>query len=159
MAFTTLEPILKEHSFFVGMKQEHIDLLVGCASNVRFRAGEILFQQEQKADQFYLIREGRVAVDIGSADRGTITIQTLEKGDILGWSWLFPPYVWHFDARAMEDTRAIALDGRCLRGKCDDDNNFGYELMKRFSAIMIERLQSTRLQLMDIYGPQATRSS
>jgi CRP-like cAMP-binding protein len=154
-----LEPILEDHPFFKDMKKEHIDLLAGCASNVRFEKGDVIFRQDTDADKFYVIREGHVAVDVTSSDRGTLTIATLGAGNILGWSWLFPPYLWHFDARATEPTHAIALDGRCLRGKCDEDTRFGYELLKRFSAIVIDRLQATRLQLIDVYGPRATPSS
>ena len=79
-------------------------------------------------------------------------IQTIDEGDVLGWSWLFPPYVWHFDVKAVELTRAIAMDGECLRNKCEEDHELGYEIMKRFSHVMVNRLSATRLQLLDIYG-------
>jgi len=82
-------------------------------------------------------------------------IETLEEGDILGWSWLIPPYLWRFDARIVEPTRAIALDGKCLRMKCDENHDLGYELLKRFAHIVTQRLQATRLQLLDIYAPHA----
>jgi hypothetical protein len=81
-----------------------------------------------------------------------VVIGTLEAGEVLGWSWLFAPYHWHFDARAVGVVRATAFDGACLRGKCDDDPRLGYELMRRFAAVMIDRLQWTRLQLLDVYG-------
>jgi CRP-like cAMP-binding protein len=83
--------------------------------------------------------------------QGRITIETIASGDVLGWSWLFPPYRWHFDAQALELTRAIAFDGACLRAKCDDDHDLGYAL-QRFARIMMQRLQATRLQLLDVYG-------
>ncbi len=78
--------------------------------------------------------------------------QTVAEGDVLGWSWLFPPYRWVFDAQALELTRALVFDGTCLRGKCEDDHNLGYELMKRFAHVVVQRLQATRLQLLDVYG-------
>jgi CRP/FNR family transcriptional regulator, cyclic AMP receptor protein len=81
-----------------------------------------------------------------------LTIQTLGVGEVLGWSWLFPPYRWLFDARTIELTRAIALDGKCLRAKCDEDHHLGYEMVKRFAQVIIERLQASRLQLLDVYG-------
>ena len=152
MTISTLAPILKEHTFFQELKPNYIELLVECASNVRFQAGEFIFHQGEKANRFYLIRHGRVAVEISAPGRQPIVIKTITDNDVLGWSWLFPPYQWHFDARALELTRAIALDARCLRGKCDRDPELGYELMKRFSFIMLETLQATRLQLLDLYG-------
>jgi CRP-like cAMP-binding protein len=93
-----------------------------------------------------------VALEIVAPQRGPIIVETLGEGDILGWSWLIPPYNWHFDARAVELTRAIALDGKCLRTKCEADHDLGYELLKRFTNIMEQRLEATRLQLLDIYG-------
>jgi len=130
-------------------------LIVGCAANVRFEAGEYIFREGEDANQFYIIRHGKVALELFTPERGVLTIQTLGAGDVLGWSWLFPPYRWRFDARALELTRAIALDGTCLRNKCDEDHNLGYELVKRFAQIIIERLQATRLQLLDVYDAQA----
>jgi len=92
-----------------------------------------------------------VALEIFAGHRGPITVETLEDGDIVGWSWLFPPYRWRFDARAVETTRAIALNGKCLRTKSEQDHDLGYELLKRFARIVEERLQATRLQLLDVY--------
>jgi hypothetical protein len=91
-------------------------------------------------------------VETFAPGRGPIIIQTLGEGEVLGWSWLIAPYRWRFDGRAVELTRAIALDGECLRGKCEEDHNFGYKLMKRFAHVMEQRLQATRLQLLDVYG-------
>jgi CRP/FNR family transcriptional regulator, cyclic AMP receptor protein len=99
-----------------------------------------------------VIRHGAVGLDIHVPAREPVTIETLHGGDLLGWSWLFPPYKWSFDGRAVEDTSAISLDGACLRGKCDDDHELGYELMKRFAQVIVERLQATRLRLLDVYG-------
>jgi CRP/FNR family transcriptional regulator, cyclic AMP receptor protein len=148
----TLEPMLAEHPFFKDLDLRYLELIVGCASNVRFDAGQFIFREGQEANQFYLLRHGKVTLEIFVPGRGSLTIQTLREGDVLGWSWLFPPYHWHFDAQAIELTRAIALDGKCLRTKCEEDHALGYELLKRFSHIMMQRLQATRLQLLDIYG-------
>jgi CRP-like cAMP-binding protein len=148
----TLEPILAEHPFFKDLEPRHLQLVVGCASNVRFDAGRFVFREGEEANQFYLIRHGTVRLEIFVPERGPLTIQTLGEGDVLGWSWLFPPYRWHFDARAATLTRAIALDGKCLRTKCEDDHDLGYELVKRFAHVMMQRLQATRLQLLDVYG-------
>lgn len=147
----TLEAILAKHPFFDRLEQRHLDLLVGCASNVRVDAGQFILREGEEANHFYLIRHGKVALEIFAGHRGPITVETLEDGDIVGWSWLFPPYRWRFDARAVEITRAIVLDGKCLRTKSEQDHDLGYELLKRFARIVEERLQATRLQLLDVY--------
>ena len=147
----TLEPILAKHPFLKGLEPRHLKILVGCASNVRFNAGQFLFHEGEEANEFYMIRGGKVAVQIQGAERGPITVQTIGEGDVLGWSWLIPPYRWRFDAKALELTRAIALDGKCLRTKSEEDHDLGYELLKRFAGIIVERLEAARLQLLDVY--------
>lgn len=148
----TLEPILTQHPFLHGMAKEHLELIVGCASNVRFESDELLSKEGEEATTFYFIRSGKVAIEMHVPGRGPVQIQTLSDGDILGWSWLFPPYRWHFHARAIDLTRAIAMDGTCLRNKCEADHDLGYEMLKRFSNILEERLQAMRLQLLDVYS-------
>lgn len=146
-----LDKVLAEHPFFAEMKREHLEIIAGCASNVVFDKNTFIFREGEEASRFYVIRQGKVALEIHGAGMGTVTIQTLGDGDILGWSWLMPPYRWHFDARTIEPTRAIALDGECLRHKCEQDHDLGYELLKRFAEIITQRLQATRLQLLDVY--------
>jgi CRP-like cAMP-binding protein len=148
----TLERVLLEHPLLKGCQPKYIQLLVGCASNVRFNAGETILQQGQEANLLYLIRQGKVALEIPNSARGPIIVQTLGEGDVLGWSWAITPYRWHFDARAVELTRAVALDGKCLRDKCELDHDLGYEVMRRVTHVMEHRLQATRLQLLDVYG-------
>jgi len=147
-----LDTILSNHHFFQGLSPEYSQLIAGCASMARFDAGETIFNAGEPADHFYLVRHGTVALEIIVPGRGKIPIQTIGEHEVLGWSWLFPPYRWHFDAQAMELTRVIAFDGKCLRQKCEQDHNLGYELMKRFAEVMANRLQATRLQLLDVYG-------
>ena len=154
----TLEPILAEHAFFQGLSEEHLKLIAGCAKNVRFNAGQFVFREGQEAQEFYVIRHGRVALEIFAPGQGSQTIQTIDEGDVLGWSWLFPPYRWHFDARALEITRAFSLDGECLRKKCEQDHDLGYELLKRFAGIIQSRLQATRIQLLDLYGEPSRKA-
>jgi CRP/FNR family cyclic AMP-dependent transcriptional regulator len=144
--------ILSQHPFFKDLDPQKLQFIAGCASNVRFEEGKFLFRDGEDANNFYVIRAGKVAIEIFSPKRGAITIQTLREGDVLGWSWLFPPYRWHFDAKALELTRAISLDGKCLRNKCEEDHDIGYELMKRFSDVIIQRLQATRIQVLDLYA-------
>jgi len=148
----TLERILSGHPFFAGLAPAYLDLIVGCASNVRFANGQFLFHAGAEANEFYLVRAGRVALEVAPPGRAPLVLQTLGEGEILGWSWLIPPYHWVFDARAVEPTRAIALDGKCLRGKCEADHDLGYELLKRFAHIVEQGLQAARLQLLDVYG-------
>ena len=147
----TLEPILAKHPFLKGLKPEHLKILVGCASNVRFNAGQFLSHEGEEANEFYMIREGKIAVQIQGAERGPIIVQTIGEGEVLGWSWLIPPYHWRFDVKALELTRAIALDGKCLRTKSEEDHDLGYELLRRFAGIIVERLEAARLQLLDVY--------
>lgn len=150
MEIQSLEPLLREHPFFEGLPQKYIELLVGCASNVRFEPGQLVCPAGSEANHFFIIRSGKVAVEVNVPEREPMTIQTIEDGEVLGWSWLFPPYRWNFDTRASQPTRAIAMDAKCLREKCEEDHDLGFEMMKRFSAIMTERLKATRLQLVDL---------
>jgi CRP/FNR family cyclic AMP-dependent transcriptional regulator len=148
----TLEGVLAGHPFFFGIDPRHLELAVGCAANVRFAAGELIFSQGSPADHFYLIRGGRIALETHLPGRGPVTVQTLGDGEILGWSWLVPPYNSRFDARAVETTRAIVFDGKCLRDKCEQDHELGYELQKRVIAVLGEHLDATRFRLLDIYA-------
>lgn len=143
-----LERIVREHSFFAGMKQDYTGIVAGCAKNVRFEPGEYLFHEGDPADQLYLLRSGRVALEIDTDD-GPVTIQTVSESEIVGASWLVPPYRRGLSAKTLELTRAIALDAACLRGKCEDNHDLGYEMMKRFMPILIQRLRAARLQILD----------
>ncbi|HEX6973053.1 MAG TPA: cyclic nucleotide-binding domain-containing protein, partial [Vicinamibacterales bacterium] len=151
METQSLAGILAGQPFLEGLAPQYVDLIVGCASNVRFEPGEFVFRAGDEANYFYVVRSGRVSVEVMAPQRGAITIETVGDSDLLGWSWLIPPFQWHFDARALNLTRAIALDARCLRGKCDADPALGYELLKRFSQVMEQRLEATRIQLLDLY--------
>jgi CRP-like cAMP-binding protein len=148
----TLEHIIADHPFFADLDAQYTKILVGCASNVRFDAGVYIFKEGEEANEFFLIRRGRVALEIFAPQRKPAIIATLGEGEILGWSWLLPPYHWRFHARVVEPTRAIALDGKCLRAKCEENHDLGYELLKRFAKIIERRLEAARLQLMDVYA-------
>ncbi len=151
MSVETLERIISDHPLFHGLGSDFLTTVTGCASNVRFAPGTYLFHEGETADQVYLIREGLVALEIAAPGQGRMTFQTVGRRGIVGMSWLVPPYRWTFDARAAEDTRALAFDAGCLRGKCDSDPAQGYEVMKRFMPPLIERLHATRLQMLDVY--------
>ncbi len=152
MPIESLERILQQHSFLSDLEDRHVHTLVGCAANQRFGSGEYLFREGENADFFYLIRSGQIALEMHVPQRGGLRIETLSEGDVLGWSWLIAPYRWRFDAKAVTPVLVLALDGRCLRTKCEEDHDLGYQLLKRFSALIGQRLESPRLQLMDIYG-------
>jgi CRP-like cAMP-binding protein len=148
----TLDAEVAESPVFRGLPAAHLELIAGCGRNTGFEAGQYLFREGDQADTFYLLRHGRVMLETFVPGRGALTVQTVDEGDVVGWSWLFPPYRWHFDARALDSVRSVAFDGACLRRKCDEDNSLGYELLGRFSPVMLERLQATRMQLLDVYG-------
>ncbi len=151
-----LKTVLSKNQLFKGLDKRYLQLIVDCASDVHFNSGDIIFREGEEANQFHIIREGRVALEVMLASgREPIIIQVIGEGDILGWSWLFPPYRRHFDARAVTDTKAIAIDGKYLRTKCEKDHHLGYELMKRFTNIIEKRLRGMRLQNPDMYAIHA----
>ena len=147
-----LERALSEHPFFEGMNDAYRELVAGCAANEVFHAGEYIYKEGQPADKFYLIRHGRVALEVHVPGKPPIMVETLTGDDLMGWSWLVPPYRANFDARAMELTRFVSLDAKCLRGKMEQDAALGYELHKRFAPIVAARLAAARRQLIDMYG-------
>jgi CRP-like cAMP-binding protein len=148
----TVEALLADVPVFAGMDPDHLALLAGCARHLVFDAGDVLFREGGPADTLYVIRHGTVAIEAFVPARGPVTIETVAAGGVVGWSWLFPPYRLHFDARAVSLVRATAVDGSCLRGKCARDPALGFDLMSRFAQVLIERLQATRLRLLDVYG-------
>lgn len=148
----TLEPLLRGHKFFAGLDPAYLSLLTGCASNEVFPADSFLFREGDPAQAFFLIREGKLALEIAAPGHGALVVLTLGPGEVAGFSWLIEPHRWEFDGRAVERIRAVQMDGACLRGKCDADPGLGYDLMRRFAALTTSRLQATRLQLLDVYG-------
>jgi CRP-like cAMP-binding protein len=152
----TIETILQDVPLFQGLTPAQLELIAGCGSNVRFNEGELLFRDGGEANTFYVVRHGSIALETFVPARGAVTIETLEAGEVVGWSWLFPPYRWHFDARALSLVRATSFDGACLRGKCERDTQLGYDLMSRFAQVMIQRMQWTRMRLLDVYGYAGT---
>ena len=142
------EPAVANHPFFRGMNSEQLAELAAGARSVQFKAGEVLFREGEPADRFYLIEWGSIALEAHEPADGTMLVQTLRAGDVLGWSWLFPPFVWHFQARAIEPVSAIVLSGAHLLIAAERDREFGYELMKRVTQVVIHRLQAARKQLL-----------
>lgn len=145
----SLRDRIAAHPFFYHAGPQHVDAIANCAMESQFAAGELIFKEGDPANRFYLIESGKVLLSQGNPARNgpPIPIQELDAGDVLGWSWLFPPYVWHLNARAIEPTEAIFIYGSRLREMCEADPTLGYALMKSASHIVIQRLQSTRREL------------
>jgi len=153
MATTTdVRIMLEEHDFLKGALAKHLDALSEFAGLRTFHAGDYLFRTGEQADCCYLIRSGHVAIEIEYPPHGSHTIQTAGPGKVLGWSWLLEPYTWAFHGRAVELTRGICLDAAALRASLEADHELGYAFLKRFTGVFGERLESARLQLLDIYG-------
>lgn len=146
--------IVSRQEFFRDMEPGLIERIAACATETRYGRGETIFREGDPADRFHVIMQGQVAVRIHGVQRGDIMIQTLEAGDVLGWSWLVPPYVKRFSAQATEPTRALVFDGAALRRMCESDHDLGYEMLKRFIGVIATRLQATRLQLIDVYASE-----
>jgi CRP/FNR family transcriptional regulator, cyclic AMP receptor protein len=148
-----LEKEVAAHSFLIGLPESQVRLLVDCAMRARFRAGEVIFREGETANRFYLIDNGKVTLESAQEISGApIVIDTIGTGDLLGWSWIFPPHTWHFTARAAEPTTAIFFYGTILREYCEKDPALGYELFKRMSEVMMRRLQRARGQLLETMG-------
>jgi CRP/FNR family cyclic AMP-dependent transcriptional regulator len=147
-----MEKILIATPIFKDLDPKHIKILAEHATHITFKSKEFIRRRDEYSDSFYLITHGKVALELYSARRGPLIVHTVGEGQILGSSWLIPPYRWRLDAHAMELTRAIAFDGKTLREMCEKDHDFGYSLLKIFAEIAYERLEAARYQLLDIYG-------
>ena len=141
-----LNEAITNHTFSHGMTPEHLAVLTECANATEFKTGDVLFREGEPANQLYLIESGKIALEAHELADSTTLVQTLGAGGVLGWSWLFPPFVWHFQARTIEPTSAIVLSGAHLLVTAERNHDFGYELMKRVARVVIHRLQATRKQ-------------
>jgi len=148
----TISPILAAHPFFKGLDSRFLKLVLECADRKTFKPGELLCRADEEATKFYVIHQGRVSVEIFRDRRGPVSIQSLGETDVLGWLWFEKPYHWHLDAKAKELTRVISLDVGCLRDKCEQDHDFGYELMRRYAHHLAVQFRVSKLQLADMYG-------
>lgn len=147
----TIREIINVHPFFNGINPHYVHLLAECASFERFGPGQDVFRENQQADRFYLIHKGSVTLETFVPRAGSTTVQTLKAGDALGWSWLYPPYVWQFNARAVDPVEAVAFNASSLREKIDENHDFGYDFLLRLSKVMLDNLQSTRRKLVEFY--------
>jgi CRP-like cAMP-binding protein len=138
----SLDARIAQHPFLAGMTPEHLRILTASAMPVEFSAGQVIFHEGDVANRFYLIQSGQVALGSQKEEDDPICLQMIGAGDVLGWSWLFPPYYWHFEARAVEPTKAIFFYGTRLREQCEQDRELGLELMKRVIQVVMKRLQA-----------------
>lgn len=148
----TLEKLVASHPFCKDMKAEHIKILSELATQVHFEAEKMVLREGESADQFYLVFQGKATIEVYSPNRGPIKLQNVIGGDVLGWSCMIAPYQWRFDARTLENTDAVLIDAKKMREVCENNRDFGYEILKRITPILVKRLQMTRMQLLDIYG-------
>lgn len=140
------------HPFLAGMIRDQLALLVDCAMAAHFNPGEIILREGEIANRFYLIESGKAVLESGQGFGNPVAIDTIGAGDLLGWSWMFPPYVWHFTARAMESTEAIFFYGTILREYCEKNHSLGYELFKRITPVMLRRLQTARKKMLSMHA-------
>ena len=148
----SLGDLLVAHPFFSEIDEDAVRQLAGCSQNVSFRAGEVLFHEGEEADRLFVLRRGRVALDVHVPGRGLQVVSTVDEGDVVGWSWLVPPHRWFFDARAVTGVSAVSVDAVCLRARCEEDPALGYALMQRVAQVMYHRLQASRLRMLDLYA-------
>jgi CRP-like cAMP-binding protein len=144
---------LSRHPFFSGMDDQYIEFLADSAVETQIGAGGILFRQGAPADKFYLLQSGQVSIQVPALVGPVLEIQQLGESQLLGWSWLIPPYTWNFQARVEEDSTFLEFDGRAVLARCEEDPRFGFELLKRFAALMSERLDAARQKMMDEWNP------
>jgi CRP-like cAMP-binding protein len=147
-----MEELLSRSAFFNEFPEKYLRLIARCGRNRVYSAGEQIAREGDDADAFYLVRSGKVSIEVFVPNRGAVIVDVCHPGEVVGWSWLFPPYRWSFDVRAIQVSRLTALDGKCLREKAEEDTQLGYFLMKRFARVMTERLERTRLRILDVYG-------
>lgn len=159
-AETQIEPLSTRvalHPFLAGMNRNHLILLTDCAVARHFDADQTILREGEFANGFYLIETGKVSLESEIGFGESIVLQTIGAGDLLGWSWMFPPYVWQFTARAVESTTALFFYAAILREYCEKDHSLGYELLKRISAVMVTRLQAAHGQMLSLYSNRASR--
>lgn len=153
----TIDQLIADMPVFAGLEPAQLEFIAGCARNQHVDVGTQLMREGEPADEFFIIRRGAVALQVQAPGRGPLVIETLYEGDVVGWSWLFAPYRWRLEGRTTEPSSLITFDAACLRSKAQADHELGYQLMSRFAANLLEKLQATWLQLLDVYGDVAAR--
>ncbi|MGO9754398.1 MAG: Crp/Fnr family transcriptional regulator [Solirubrobacteraceae bacterium] len=152
----TVEELIAEAPVFAGLKPEYLELISGWGKLIDLNADEYVLREGDRAQTFYIIRRGAIALEVRGAGHAVLVVDTKHDGDIVGWSWLFAPYRWQFDGRTTEPCSLVAIEGERLRDMCEDDHEFGYQLMRRFASVVQQMLQHTRTQLLDVHGMART---
>ncbi|MGO9899862.1 MAG: Crp/Fnr family transcriptional regulator [Solirubrobacteraceae bacterium] len=148
----TKDELIAEASVFAGLKPEHLKMISSWARLIDLEPDQYVLREGERAQTFYIIRRGAIAIEVRGAGRAVLAVDTAHDGDIVGLSWLFAPYRLQFDARTTEPCSLVAIEGARLRDMCEDDHEFGYQLMRRFAAVVQQRLERTRTRLLDVYG-------
>jgi CRP-like cAMP-binding protein len=148
----SIETRVALHPFLAGMNPTYLALLIDCAMVAHFKAGAVILREGEIANRFYLIESGKVVLESGQGFGQPVVVETIVAGDMLGWSWMFAPYVWQFTARAIEPTNAIFFYGTILREYCEKNHSLGYELFKRIAPVMLRRLQAARQKMLSIHA-------
>jgi len=144
---------LSAHEFFSDFSDDVLKFLCECSSTFVIKQGQILFRQGENANNFYVVLNGHISIQMPAIMGPTLEIQTLGKDQVLGWSWLIAPYKWNFQTRAEEDTELLQFDGAAILARCEQEPKFGYELLKKFAGLMSERLNAAREKMMDEWNP------
>ena len=145
-------PEIKNHPFFKELKAEYVDLVSRYADVESFKPGEYIFREGDSAQKFFIISKGKVDVEIHVPDSHPFAIQSLRDGDVLGWSWFIAPYQWHFNAHTIEKTELIVINGKALKDAREANHDLGFEIFKRHAGVFVQRLESTRHQLLEMYS-------
>jgi CRP-like cAMP-binding protein len=147
----TLEAVLRRHQFLSGLPEGTVELVASCAELVPFETGNLLLSEGGVADTLYLVYRGRVAIEIHRPTQDRLIIETVEPGQVVGLSWAAPSIRWQFDARALDPVATVAIDSERLRQRLGENPAVGYALLGRLSSVVLERLQATRISLIDLY--------
>lgn len=153
MSKQAIKEQLAKQKFFDGLDENYLDFLAENAEIRSLREDEVLFRHGKRADSFYLVTKGRISLEVAAIEGPPLELQGMQAGAIIGWSWLIAPYEWHFQARAEEPSEVIRFDGDAVFQRCEDDADFGYEMLKRFSGLMSERLSFARRKMMEEWNP------
>ena len=146
---------LATHPFLRGMSRDQLSMLAETACDVRFPAKRRLFEDGGNATRFWLIQCGHVSLDLDVPGEGPVVIETIGMGELLGWSWLFPPYKWAFGAVAATAVEAFEFDAPAVRNRCAADPALGYQLNQRITEVLAKRLRATRIRLIARSGYSA----
>jgi CRP-like cAMP-binding protein len=144
---------LSAHEFFSEFSDDVLKFLCECSSMREIKKGQILFLQGEHADRFYVIRKGRISLQMPAIMGPTMEIQSVDEGQILGWSWLISPYQWNFQTKAEEDSELLQFDGTAILARCEQEPKFGYELLKKFAVLMSVGLNAARQKMMNEWNP------